>query len=267
MSENSSVNQEDWFKELVNLVEMLLSPSGCKWDRKQTLDTLKNFLIEESYEVLDAIETQNKEAHCEELGDVLFQIVFQSALRSKEGAFTIDDVCRQIVLKMKRRHPHIFGNVVAQNEEEVKAIWQIVKAQEKAAKGEKNTIIGDIPKQLPALLFAEQLGHRVAAVGFDWPDVKGVREKLNEEIQELDEAISMGEKTAIQQELGDVLFTLVRLAAKLGFSSEDTLRFANQKFIRRFQAMEHIVEQNKQQFSQLSLDDLNRYWQEVKQAE
>ncbi len=255
------------FAKVVALVERLLSKDGCPWDRKQTIDSLKPFLIEESYEVLEAIEQSDTQGHCEELGDVLFQIVFQSALRSQKHEFTIDDVCHRIVEKMERRHPHIFGDQKVKDAEEVKVLWgQLKEAERKQSKTPKHVLHG-IPKQLPALLYAHQLGEKAAQVGFDWPDVAGVRVKVAEEMAELDEAIALGNKKEIAHELGDVLFTLTRLAGKLGLSAEDALRTANARFIRRFEGVEALVAEDGREMKQMRLEEFDKYWQKVKQEE
>lgn len=246
----------------------LLAPDGCPWDREQTLASLKPFLLEEAHEVLEALESGDAGHHCEELGDLLFQVVFQAALREREGAFHIDQVCTALVDKMKRRHPHVYGELTVKDSTEVLANWGEIKAAEKKAAGktEPRGTLDGIPLGLPALLRAQRLGERAAGVGFDWPDLAGVRDKLREELQELDEALASGERGAIQHELGDVLFTLTRLAAKLDSPPEDTLRAANARFVVRFTTMERAVQAEGHRLKDLSLDEMNRYWEAAKAA-
>lgn len=256
------------FADVVELMNRLLAPDGCPWDREQTLASLKPFLLEEAHEVLEALESGDSGHHREELGDLLFQVVFQAALREREGAFHIDDVCTALVDKMKRRHPHVYGDLTVKDSNEVLANWGEIKAAEKKAAGKtepRGTLEG-IPMGLPALLRAQRLGERAAGVGFDWPDIAGVRDKLREEIQELDEALASGERSAIEHELGDVLFTLTRLAAKLDSPPEDTLRAANARFVSRFTAMERAVQADGHRLKDLSLDQMNTYWEAAKAA-
>jgi MazG family protein len=244
----------------------LLAPDGCPWDREQTLASLKPYLLEEAHEVLEALESGDAQHHREELGDLLFQIVFQSALREREGAFDIDQVCTALVDKMKRRHPHVFGDLTVKDSGEVLANWGAIKAAEKKAAGktEKRGTLDGIPQGLPALLRAQRLGEKAASVGFDWPDLDGVRDKLKEELGELDEALHDGEPAAIVHELGDVLFTLTRLCSKLGHPPEDVLRAANARFVRRFSTMEAAAEADGHPLKGLSLDQMNAYWDRAK---
>jgi tetrapyrrole methylase family protein/MazG family protein len=257
------------------------APDGCPWDREQTLETLRPFLIEESYEVLEAIDNRDVAGHRDELGDVLFQIVFQAALRAREGAFGIDDVCSAIEHKMKSRHPHVFADSVVKDSAEVVKNWGELKAAEQARAGIKRKTLDGVPTSLPSLLRAQRLGEKAANVGFDWPDVAGVRRKLSEEIGEFDAALAEANATAsasgqplataqIEAELGDVLFTLTRLASKLGFSPEDALRGAIARFCTRFTAMEdrvtHIEAPTQRTLKDLSLDEMNSHWEAVKRS-
>ncbi len=250
------------FVDVVELMNRLLAPDGCPWDREQTLASLKPYLLEEAHEVLEALESGDVQHHREELGDLLLQIVFQSALREREGAFDIDQVCTALVDKMKRRHPHVYGELVVKDAQEVLSNWGAIKAAEKKAQGpsEKRGTLAGIPTGLPALLRAQRLGERAAAVGFDWPDLTGVRDKLNEELAELNEALGDGDDAAIVHELGDVLFTLTRLCSKLGHPPEDVLRAANARFVQRFSAMEQAAESDGHTLKELSLSQMNAYW-------
>lgn len=256
------------FADVVELMNRLLAADGCPWDREQTLQTLRPFLIEEAHEVLEALEKGDVDGHREELGDLLFQIVFQAALREREGAFHVDDVCTALVEKMTRRHPHVFGDVTVRDSREVLTNWGEIKAAEKkaAGKAQDRGALDGIPAGLPALLRAQRLGERAAAVGFDWPDIGGVRDKLTEELAELDAAMADGDQAAIEHELGDLLFTITRLAAKLGKAPEDILRAANTRFIDRFTTMERAAKAEGHAMKELTLDQMNRYWDLAKRA-
>lgn len=259
-------------RDLVEIMNRLLAPDGCPWDREQTLESLRPYLIEESYEVLEALDHNDPDAHRDELGDVLFQIVFQSALRAREGRFGIDDVCLSVARKMTVRHPHVFGDTQVGGSADVVRNWGEIKAQELAKAGKKRRTLDGVPAAMPSLLRAQRLGEKAAGVGFDWPDVQGVRDKLDEELAELDAAMAEAAhdrpetRAAVEHELGDVLFTLTRLAAKLGFSPEDALRSAIARFTGRFNAMEDRIEGAGRSVRDLSLDEMNEHWEAVKKA-
>lgn len=264
--------------DLVEVMNRLLAPApdGCPWDREQTLQTLRSYLIEEAYEVIEALDHNDATEHRDELGDVLFQIVFQSALRAREGSFGIDDVCSAITKKMKHRHPHVFADAKVEDAQEVVKNWGQIKAAEQKQAGKVRRTLDGVPAALPALLQAQRLGDKAAAVGFDWPDVRGVRDKLDEELQEMDEALgargtgkeptSPQAQAALEHEIGDVLFTMTRLAAKLGVSPEDALRSAIQRFSARFNTMEDLAQAQtpNSAFRELSLDQMNVYWEAAK---
>ncbi len=255
------------FPELVEIMQRLLAPDGCPWDREQTLQTLEPYLFEEAYEVLEAIDTGDVREHCEELGDLLFQIVFQAELRAREGKFGIDDVVRAIATKMIRRHPHVFGDAKVKDANEVLANWGKLKEAEHKEKGIQRRALEGVPVNLPALLRAQRLGEKAAAVGFDWPDVAGVREKIEEELREIDEAVSGGDRAQIEHELGDLLLAVSRLSAKLGVAPEDALRSALRRFQSRFEAMEDRVIANGAKVGDTPLEELDRIWNEVKRHE
>ena len=243
------------------------SCSVCSRSHGQTLQTLEPFLIEEAYEVLEAIDTGDPREHCEELGDLLFQIVFQAELRAREGRFGIADVVDAIASKLVRRHPHVFGDVAVKDSDEVVANWDKLKAKEHAEKGVKRRALDGVPLALPALLRAQRLGEKAAAVGFDWPDVAGVREKVDEELREIDQAIASGDKQHIEHEIGDMLLATSRLAAKLGVAPEDALRSALRRFQSRFEAMESQVIERGGKVADTPLEELDRIWNEVKKSE
>jgi MazG family protein len=252
--------------KLVGLMQRLLAPDGCPWDREQTLATLVPYLVEETYEVVDALASGNVADHREELGDLLLQVVFQSELRHAEGAFGIDDVARGIVAKLVRRHPHVFGEVKAQNSDEALASWAKLKAEEKAKQGKKGALDG-IPKSAPALLRASRAGEKAGAVGFDWPDATGPRQKVDEELGELDRALAGGDRAAIEHELGDTLFALVNLARKLGLDAESALRAATDRFGRRFAHLEETLGAQGRAVRDASPEEQDRLWEQAKALE
>jgi MazG family protein len=254
------------FPELVAIMQKLLSPEGCPWDREQTLGTLKGYLIEEAYEVLEAIDTNDVAEHCEELGDLLFQIVFQAELRAQEGHFGIEDVVNAIASKMIHRHPHVFGDAKVKDSAEVLANWGKLKAREHEKKGKKRRILDGVPQELPALLRAQRIGEKAAAVGFDWPDAKGVREKIAEELEEIEEAVTRGHQADIEHEIGDLLLAVSRYAAKLGVAPEDALRSALRRFQSRFEAIEDRVTEQGKEVKDVPLEELDAIWNEVKNS-
>ena len=252
--------------KLVGLMQRLLAPGGCPWDREQTLETLVPYLVEETYEVVDALADGDVDDHREELGDLLLQIAFQSELRFAEGKFGIDDVARGIVTKLVRRHPHVFGDAVAKDADAVLANWAKLKAAEKKEKGKHGALDG-IPKSAPALLRATRAGEKASAVGFDWPDAKGPREKIEEELRELDEAWARGDKAEMQHELGDVLQTVVNLARKLGLDAEQALRDSPDRFARRFRHIELTLEAKGRAVSDADAAEQDRLWNDAKAKE
>lgn len=256
------------FTELCEVMRRLLAPDGCPWDREQTLDTLRPFLLEETYEVLDAIERGGPDDHCEELGDLLMQVVFHALLRRAEGAFDIDDVCRGITEKLVRRHPHVFGDASAETSKEVLEQWDQIKAREKADKAGDDApaprILDGVPIALPPLARAQKLGKRAAKVGFDWPDIGGPRGKIDEEAGELDDAIASGDTVRIEAELGDLLFATVNLARKLGIDADTALRSANHRFEERFRYIEDRLGGEGRAFRDCDLAELDRLWEAAK---
>jgi MazG family protein len=264
---------------LVGLMQRLLAPDGCPWDREQTLETLVPYLVEETYEVVDALAAGDADDHREELGDLLLQIVFQSELRFAEGKFGIDDVARGIVAKLVRRHPHVFppaaagegapapgGLAPATDAGAVLANWAKLKAAEKAEKGKHGALDG-IPKSAPALLRATRTGEKAGAVGFDWPDAEGPRAKVDEELRELDEARRGGDRAHLQRELGDLLFATVNLARKLNLDAEQALRDATDRFARRFGHVERTLAAAGRAVSDASPEEQDQLWNEAKRAE
>ena len=224
---------------LVALMQRLLGPGGCPWDREQTFESLRKYVLEEACEVIDAIDSGDRALLKEELGDLLLQVVFQSELAREQAGFSIDDVVAGIVDKLVRRHPHVFGDMSAKDADAVLKNWERIKAEEKSSRG----VLGGVPRSLPALTRAQRIGEKVARVGFDWASADGSRQKVTEEIAELDEAIAQGDKDSIEGEMGDALFALVNLSRHLGIDAEGALRRTIDKFTRRFGHVEARVGQ------------------------
>jgi tetrapyrrole methylase family protein/MazG family protein len=237
---------------------------GCPWDREQTHRTLVPYLIEETFEVVEAIEGAQLDALCEELGDLLLQILFHAQLATEVGKFSIADVVDALSNKMVRRHPHVFGDAVIEDVDAQWRNWEKLKALEKTGRERKNRLDG-IPKQLGALQRGQRMQEKAARVGFDWPDVTGILEKLTEELQELAEARRQPQDDPhVREELGDVFFTLVNLSRALGIDAETAVREANEKFYRRFSFMEEHAGKEGKQLSDLSLDELEELWKLAK---
>ncbi|MBZ5645032.1 MAG: nucleoside triphosphate pyrophosphohydrolase [Acidobacteriia bacterium] len=269
------------FQSLVNIQARLRAPGGCPWDRQQTHATLKTFLIEETYEVLDALESGNSQELAEELGDLLLQILFHADLALEAGSFDISDVITGITEKMIRRHPHVFGNVIADTPAEVLKNWAQLKAQEKLAASAGGpaaespaapSALDGVPRSLPALLEAYQLTRRAAQVGFDWETVAGIFDKLQEETSELQAALqlsaapnaSAASREHTEEEIGDILFVAVNLSRFLGFDPEVALKKSNKKFKSRFQFMENAALQTGVRLSDLSKVELGALWESAK---
>lgn len=254
----------DGLPGLRQLMDRLLAPDGCPWDREQTLESLRPYLLEEAHEVLEAMD--DPASHRQELGDLLFQIVFQSALREREGHFDLDGVIEAIRSKMIRRHPHVFapeGEDTPRDADEVAARWSELKAAERGDDGPREPLSG-VPKTLPALQRAWRLQDKAAGVGFDWPDVDGAMAKAHEEWSELEEAIASGERDRIEDELGDLLFVLTRVGQKLGVEAEGALRRTNAKFERRFAHVMQRCHDEGIEPRSAGLERLDAFWNEAK---
>lgn len=247
---------------LVEIMQRLLAPNGCPWDREQTLATLRPYVVEEAHEVVDAIDSGSPSELREELGDLLLQIVFQAELARVQGWFGPDDVVDAICDKLIRRHPHVFGDAVVQDSKEVLANWEVIKAEEKKGRG----VLDGVPKALPALLRALRVGEKAARVGFDWPDSAGARAKVTEELRELDEALASGDRDAAARELGDVLFALVSVARKADIDPEAALRGTLDRFGKRVRVVESEVVARGQQLSEVSPDQLDLLWEAAKSS-
>ncbi len=256
----------DQFQRLLDIMARLRGDEGCPWDMEQDHRSLQPYLIEEAFEVIETIEEGNPQRLCEELGDLLLQIVFHSRIAQEKGDFDIEDVCRAISNKLIRRHPHIFGNVTVSDSREVLKNWEEIKMQEKAGKPRRSLLEG-IPKSMPALLYARRLQERAAQVGFDWPDVDGVLDKVAEEIEELREALNEGDKEHASREMGDLLFALVNISRWINANPEEALRNTAGKFIRRFGHIEDEARNRQQKLSEMSLDQMEEIWQDSKTKE
>jgi MazG family protein len=253
------------FDRLLKIMDQLRDPGGCPWDAKQTMETLRPYLIEEAYECLTAMEEGDRVAQCEELGDLLLQVVFQSRIARDEGAFSIDEVIDGICDKLVRRHPHVFADAAVDGAAGVERQWEQIKLEEKAGQASaKRSIVAGIPASAPALLRAARLGEKVSRVGLDWDDSTGVRAKLDEELGELDEALAGGNVREIQHEFGDVLFTVAQWARHLGLEPEDTLRAATARFTSRIECIEAGLEAEGANWQQAG--DVEARWQAAKEA-
>ncbi len=253
------------FDDLVNLMTTLRAPGGCPWDRQQTLPDLKPYVVEESYEVIDAIDSGDRASLLEELGDMLLQAVFIAEITREEGTFDIYDSITAIHDKLVRRHPHVFADVVANDAEEVLVNWEKLKNSER--KAENKSVLSGVPQALPALLRASRLTEKAARVGFDWRRTEDVFDKIDEELGELREAVASGDKAHIEEEIGDLLFTVANIARKVGLNAEEALQSTNRKFTRRFASMETTVRASGRDLDQLSLEEMDALWDAAKEQE
>ncbi len=251
------------FIKLIEIMSKLRGKEGCPWDQEQTHLSLRQHLLEETYEVLEALDEQNFPALKEELGDLLLQIVFHAQLAREENMFSMQDIIDAINNKLTRRHPHVFGDERVESAEEQIVLWE----QTKLKKEGKKSAIDGVPRQLPALVRAYRLQNKAATVGFDWPDIDPVWEKLNEEIAELKQAIQKKDKEWIEEELGDVLFSIVNLSRFLNCNPEDALRRTIEKFIKRFQLIEKRFASQNRSLQQATLAELDAVWDDIKREE
>jgi len=254
-------------KKLLDIMKALRDPqSGCPWDLQQDFRSIYPYTIEEAYEVADAINREDWPGLQDELGDLLLQVVFHAQMADEQGLFSFSDVVASISDKLTRRHPHVFGSETVDTATAQSEVWDAHKQAERQAAGEKGVLDG-VAKALPALMRADKLSRRAASVGFDWPDAARVREKVSEELAELDEAVRDGDQAGVTEELGDLLTALTTLARHLGVDPEGALRAGNDKFERRFQAVEKILTDNDENWPDLTLDEMEARWQQVKRSE
>jgi MazG family protein len=255
------------FQRLVDIMARLRGPDGCPWDREQTLESLRAFLLEETHEVLDAIDRGDHDDLKGEIGDLLFEGVFLAQVCADEGRFTVADSLDAINAKLIRRHPHIFdpSGRPLERPNEVMTQWEQIKAQEQAAAGEQRAVLKGLARSLPSLLRAHEIGTRVAAVGFDWARTDDVIDKIEEEVAELRGAVR--ESAALtEEEMGDLLFSIANLARKLGIEPESALRKANEKFTKRFEALEAWFHSRGRSVHDAALHEMEEAWREIKKA-
>ncbi len=250
-------------QRLIEIVARLRAPDGCPWDREQTLDSLKPCLVEEAYELLEVMAGQDLDAHAEELGDVLLQVAMQARLREETGAFDFEEVSARVCEKLVRRHPHVFGAVRADSTEEVLGNWERIKRDEGKDDKPRSALAG-VPQALPALLRAQRVQSKAARVGFDWSDSTGPREKVAEELAELTEAEAAGDRQAMHDEMGDVLFSVVNVCRFLKIDAESALRAAVERFSGRFCSMESALYASGRDPGKCSLDEWDHLWREAK---
>lgn len=268
--------QQSAVEQLLDIMRQLRDPdTGCAWDIKQTFRTIAPFTLEEAYEVADAIERDDLTDLRDELGDLLFQVVFHAQMASEAGAFTFDDVARGIVDKMIRRHPHVFGDTTFETEAQLKAAWEKIKAEERLARQNRlktgsavaegpSSALDGVAKNLPSLMRADKIQKRAARVGFDWPDSQPVWNKLDEELAELRQAVTCGKQSDIEDELGDVLFTVVNLARHCQVDSESAMQRASAKFEQRFRQVEALAAARGTSLESMNLTELDALWDEAK---
>jgi tetrapyrrole methylase family protein/MazG family protein len=250
-------------ERLIDLMKVLRSDQGCPWDREQTHESLKRYLIEETYEYLEVVDLNDKERMCEELGDVLLQVVFHAQIASENGNFSIADVINGICEKMIHRHPHVFGNVSAETSGEVLKNWEEIKKKEKGNLNQ-TSVLQDVPKNLPALMRSYKVQQKAAQVGFDWDDISYVFAKIREEIDELEAEYKKSDKNGIEDELGDVLFSVVNLSRFLKVHPELSLSQSTNKFINRFEYVERRAAELGKKLDEMSLAQMDVLWEEAK---
>ncbi len=249
------------FQTLVDIFDRLRGEGGCPWDREQTHRSIRENLLQETHEVLEALDEDNARKLCEELGDLLMQIVFHARIASEYGEFNIGDVIEGINKKLIYRHPHVFGDVKVKNSGEVVQNWEELKHKEK---GKEESVVSGVPKELPALTYSQEIQRRAATAGFDWKDAGDIMAKLVEEVGELKEA---GSKKQQEAEFGDIMFTLVNVARRMDIDLETALRETNLKFYRRFIKMEELARERGLEFSRLPLSEQDKLWEEAKRSE
>jgi tetrapyrrole methylase family protein/MazG family protein len=255
------------FDRLVGIMRQLRGPAGCPWDREQTRTSLKPYLIEEAYEVVEAIESGLPDALQEELGDLLLQVVFHAQVAAEQEEFDVAGVLDGLLAKLLRRHPHVFGDATAGTPKEALAQWEAIKQREAASAGRPRSVIDGVPRALPSLLRAQRTQDKAARVRFDWPDARSAWAKLEEEMREAGAALASGERARVQDELGDVLFSVVNVARLSGVDAEEALQGAVEKFRRRFAGMEEDLTAQGKSIGSVSQAELEQSWETVKAQE
>ena len=264
-STEAKLSAGEGFARLVEIMARLRAPGGCPWDREQSFDTIKPYLLEEAYEVMDAIDARDFEGLAEELGDLLLQPVFFAQMAAEEGRFSIADSLHAINSKLVRRHPHVFGTGDAKTADDVKRRWDEIKSEEKPQR--PKGLLANVPRSLPALVEAQQISSRAAGAGFDWPNIDQVFDKLREELAELDAARAAAQQEHVEGEIGDLLFVIVNLARFLKVDPEQALRKTNAKFRRRFAHVEAGLASAGKTLQESSLDEMEQLWQDAKRSE
>lgn len=263
MAKEFVLKDKYYIDDLVAIIKVLRAPGGCPWDREQTHESIKKNFIEETYEVVEAINKQSTDMLREELGDVLLQIVLHSEIESENGNFSFDDVVNDIVQKLVIRHPHVFGEVVANNTAEALNSWDAVKLKTKGQKNQTESMLS-VPRELPALMRAQKIQHKAAKIGFDWDNVGGAVDKLYEEIDELKTAMEQGKRFDIEDEFGDVLFSCVNIARFIDVDSEEALTASTDKFMSRFSLVEQMASEQGIDMKSSSIEELDRLWDKAK---
>jgi MazG family protein len=253
------------FQRLVDIMQRLRGPGGCPWDREQTIHSLRGFVLEETYEVLDAIDSDDHDALRGEIGDLLFEGVFLAQIEADEGRFTVAESLHAIAEKLVRRHPHVFGTTDGVDTAgKVVEQWEQIKAREQQDAGQQRALLSGVPKAMPSLLRAHEIGTRVAAVGFDWARTDDVVDKIEEEVHELRAAVAGEGRERAEEEMGDLLFAIANLARKLGIEPESALRKANEKFTARFTKLERRFEERNSSVHDATLEEMEKVWGEIK---
>lgn len=251
--------------DLIDIVEILRSPNGCPWDREQDHKSIRRDFLEETYEVIEAINKDDHDGMLEELGDVLLQVVFHAQIEREKGSFDLNDVADGICKKMIERHPHVFGDVSAETSAQVLDNWDVIKKQTKSQKSQTESMLS-IPREFPALMRADKVQKKAAKVGFDWDSVDGAFDKVSEELAELKEAVQMGVVDNALEELGDLLFSVVNVSRFISVDSEEALTYATDKFIDRFSKVEKMAEEKGLNMKETELSELDKLWDLAKQV-
>jgi MazG family protein len=255
------------FEQLVGIMQRLRGPEGCPWDRAQTRTSLKPYLIEEAYEVIEAIESGEPDALREELGDLLLQVVFHAQVAQERGEFDIAAVLDRLIAKLLTRHPHVFADATVSTAGEALAQWEAIKQREAAASGRRRSVIDGVPRALPSLLRAQRTQEKAARINFDWPDAAAAWSKVEEETREAGAALETGQRDRLREELGDLFFALVNVARLSGIDAEDALQAGIDKFRRRFNGMEEALTSQGKSIGSVSQEELERSWEAVKAQE
>lgn len=255
------------FDSLLDVMARLRGDQGCPWDREQTRSSLKPYLIEEAYEALEALDGGQRDAMLEELGDLLFQVVFHAQIARERGEFTMADLLERLVGKMVRRHPHVFGEAKVATAREAFSQWERLKHEEATRDGAHRSVLDGVPRSLPALLRAQRIQEKAARTGFDWRDATGAWTKVKEEVREMEEAFAGTDTAKLEEELGDLLFAVVNVARLLGFDAEGCLQRSADKFRRRFMLMEREIAAEGKSLAETSLEQMDRFWEAAKKRE